>query len=61
MKMLKKKEWSIEEGLVLKKDWFYILEEGDLRVEIIQLHHNTPVEKHGGRWKTVELVERNYW
>jgi len=49
MKMLKKKEWSIEEGLVLKKDWFYILEKGDLRVEIIQLHHNTPVGRHGKR------------
>ena len=49
MKMLKKKEWSIEEGLVLKKDWFYIPEKGDLRVEIIQLYHDTLVEGYGGR------------
>ena len=30
-----------------------------LRVEIIRLHHNTPVGGHGGQWKTVELVARN--
>jgi len=25
------------------------------------LHHDTPVGGHGGRWKTAELVARNYW
>jgi len=35
--------------------------EGGLRVEIIQLHHDTPVEGHRGRWKMTELVARNYW
>ena len=29
--------------------------------EIIQLHHDIPVGGHGGRWKTTELVTRNYW
>jgi len=35
--------------------------EGKLRGEIIWLHHDTPVRGHGGRWKTMELVTRNYW
>ena len=35
--------------------------EGDLRREIIQLHHDTPIGGHGGRWKTMELIGRNYW
>jgi len=35
--------------------------EGELRGKIIQLHHDTPVEGHGGRWKIAELVTRNYW
>ena len=35
--------------------------EGELRREVIQLHHDTPVGGHGGRWKTTELVTRNYW
>jgi len=25
------------------------------------LHHDTPVGEHGERWKTTELVTRNYW
>ena len=33
--------------------------EGELRGEIIWLHHNTPVGEHRGRWKTAELVTRS--
>ena len=25
------------------------------------MHHDTPVGGHGGRWKTAELIARNYW
>jgi len=35
--------------------------EGELRGEIIRLHHDTPVGEHRRRWKTMELVTRNYW
>jgi len=30
-------------------------------VEIIRLHYSTAIGGHGGRWKTIELVGRNYW
>ena len=30
-------------------------------MEIVRLHHNTPVGGHGGQWKTVELVTWNFW
>ena len=33
----------------------------ELRTEIIQLHHDVLVAGHRGRWKTMELVTRNYW
>jgi len=33
----------------------------ELRAEIIWLHHDVPVAGHGGPWKIVELVIRNYW
>ena len=33
----------------------------ELRVEIIQLYHDVLVAEHGGRWKTIELITRNYW
>jgi len=60
IKMLKDEEWEIEDGIVIKERRRYVPEE-ELRGEIIQLHYNTPVEGHGGRWKMTELVTRNYW
>jgi len=60
IKTLKDEEWEIEDGIVMKEGKIYI-PEGELRGEIIQLHHDTPVGGHRGRWKTVELVTRNYW
>ena len=32
-----------------------------MRVEIIQLYHDVLVAEHGGMWKTIELVMKNYW
>jgi len=60
IKILKDKEWEIEDGIVTKEGKIYI-PEGELRGEIIRLYHDTPVGGHGGRWKTAELVARNYW
>ena len=60
IKTLKDEEWKIEDGIVTKEGRIYIPKE-ELRGEIIQLHHNTPVEGHRGRWKIAELVARNYW
>jgi len=54
IKILKNEEWEIEDGIVIKEGRRYMPEE-ELRGEIIQLHHNTPVEGHGGRWKMTVL------
>ena len=59
IKALKDKEWEVEDRIVLKEGRIYVLEE-NLRRKIIQLHYNTPIGGHGGRWKTAELVARNY-
>jgi len=45
----------------LKEKKIYVPKDGELRAEIIQLYHNVPVAEHGGRWKIMELVTRNYW
>jgi len=60
IKSIKDEGWSIEEGLVLKEERIYV-PEGALRVEVIWWYHDTAVGEHGGRWKTTELVGRNYW
>ena len=54
-------EWKIEGELVLKEGKIYVLKDKELRVEIIWLHHDVSAAGHGGRWKMVELVTRNYW
>jgi len=59
IKTLKDEEWEIEDRIVMKEGRIYVPEE-ELRGEIIQLHHNTLVEEHGRRRKTMELVTRNY-
>ena len=42
-------KWEIEKDLVLKKEKEYVLEDKELRVEIIWLHHDVLVAKHGRR------------
>ena len=45
----------------MKEGKVYVLKDKELRVEVIRLHHNVLAAGHRGRWKTVELVTRNYW
>jgi len=44
-----------------KEGKVYMPKDNKLRAEIIRLHHDTPVGGHGGQWKMVELVTRNFW
>jgi len=46
---------------MLKEGKVYVPKDEELRTEIIRLHHDTLVGGHGGQWKTVELVTRNFW
>jgi len=61
VKMLRDEEWRQEDRLMLKEGKVYVPKDEKLRAEVIRLHHNTPVGGHGGQWKTVELVTRNFW
>jgi transposase InsO family protein len=54
-------DWSEADGLLLFRGKIYIPQDADLRRDIVALHHDTPVAGHPGRWKTMELVSRNYW
>ena len=58
---LRGNEWQIEGDLVLKEEKIYVPRDEELRAEVIWLHHDVPAAGHGGRWKMVELVTRNYW
>ena len=61
VKEIRENKWKIEGELVLKEGKVYVLKDEELRVEVIQLHHDVPATEHGGCWKMVELVIRNYW
>jgi len=61
VKMLRDKEWREVDSIMCKEGKVYVPKDDRLRAEIIRLHHDTPVEGHGGQWKIVELVTRNFW
>jgi len=61
VKELQGNEWQIEGELVLKEGKVYVPKDEELRTEVIWLHHDVLAVGHSGRWKTVELVTRNYW
>jgi len=61
VKVLRDEEWREENGVMYKEGKVYVPKDEKLRVEIIRLHHDTPIEGHGGQWKMVELVTRNFW
>ncbi len=61
VKELRGEEWKIEGDLIIKEGKIYVPKDVELRAEIIRLYHNVLAAGHGGRWKMVELVTRNYW
>lgn len=54
-------EWNTEDGLILYHGKVYVPKDEELRAEIVKLHHDGIAAGHPGRWKTLELVSRNYW
>ena len=54
-------EWEEHDGLALLRGKVYIPLDAQLRHDIVEAHHDTPVTGHSGRWKMTKLVARNYW
>ena len=48
MKSLRDKKQLIEKGVVIKEGYIYI-PEGELKEEVVCLHHDIPVEGYGER------------
>ena len=49
IKVVRGEEWQLEGDLILKKGNVYIPKDKELRVEIIWLHHDVLVARHGGK------------
>jgi hypothetical protein len=58
---LHKAEWAEEDGIVTFQGKVYVPKDGALRHDIVHSHHDATIAGHPGRWKTLELVSRNYW
>jgi len=54
-------EWSEEEGLLQFRGKIYVPQNADLRRRVVSLCHDTKVARHPRRWKTLELVSKDYW
>jgi len=54
-------EWLEDEGLLQFRGKIYVPQNLDLQRRVVSLCHDTKVAKHPRRWKTLELVSRNYW
>jgi hypothetical protein len=54
-------EWSESEGLLMFRGKIYVPKDRELRHRIVEQHHDTCVAGHTGRFKTLEMVSRNYW
>ena len=55
-KMIRSDEWTLEQGLVLYRGKVYVSKDTKLQMEIIKLHHDSPVAGHPRQWKTLELI-----
>jgi len=59
-KSVKSAEWSLDNGILYYRGKIYV-PNSDLRRRISALCHDSKIAGHAGRWKTLELVSRNYW
>jgi hypothetical protein len=58
----KTKGWrKLPDGAVAIEERIYVPRDEQLRQEIIWEHHDDRAAGHPGRYKTQELITRNYW
>ena len=57
-KTVRSVEWSEEEELLWFRGKIYVSQNVDLRRRVVSLCYDIKV---AGRWKTLELVARDYW
>ena len=54
-------EYTEQGGKVLYRGKCYVLEGDQLRLHLIQEHHDTTLARHSGRAKTFDLLDRQYY
>ena len=60
--LLKKhRDYKEEDGIITMQERIYVPKDRELREDIIREHHDSIVAGHPGRYKTQELITKNYW
>src|SRR6202522_1961449 len=59
-KSVKSAEWSLDNDILYYRGKVYV-PNSNLHRRISTLCHDSKIAGHAGRWKTLELVSRNYW
>src|ERR1700687_4103243 len=54
-------EWNLEDGIILYRGQVYIPKNEELQRDIVKQYHDHVAIGHPGRWKTYELVSREFW
>jgi hypothetical protein len=54
-------DWNLEDGVILYRGQVYVPRDEILRKDIVKRYHNHIAIGHPGRWKTYELVSREFW
>ena len=50
-----------KDGLLLYDGKVYVPEDKDIRLRLLQLHHDSPIVGHQGQARTLELLSRGYY
>jgi hypothetical protein len=58
---LRSDEWEKQGELILYRGKVYVPKDLQLCHDLVRLHHDARATGHPGRWKTLELVSRDYW
>jgi transposase InsO family protein len=54
-------DWNLEDGIILYRGHVYVPKDDTLRQDIVKSCHENIATGHPGRWKTYELVSREFW
>ena len=54
-------DWTVEDGLMFYKGWCYMLDNLEVRRQVVSWYHDTLSAGHPGQLKTQELVQQDYW
>ena len=56
-------DWNLQDRMLTYRGRIYIPKDNnmELRQNIVKQFHENPAYGHPGEWRTVELVQREYW